>query len=102
MIIPQEPTQSFAALNRPRAMNIRISREQQNVALTLMIPFRMKMFEAREAEWELGTLAIGKTVSGTDFGDRMGVVVDSSRNPLSTRSNQPRLFLHSLYARARG
>jgi hypothetical protein len=27
---------------------------------------------AREAECELGTLAIGKTVSGTDFGDRMG------------------------------
>jgi hypothetical protein len=25
-------------------------------------------------------------VSGTDFGDRMGVVADSSRNPLSTRS----------------
>jgi hypothetical protein len=23
-------------------------------------------------EWELGTLAIGKTVSGTDFSDRMG------------------------------
>jgi hypothetical protein len=23
MIIPQEPTQSFAALNRPRAINIR-------------------------------------------------------------------------------
>jgi hypothetical protein len=41
---------------------------------------------AREGEWELGTLAIGKTVSGTDFGDRMGVVADSSRNPLSTRS----------------
>jgi hypothetical protein len=29
-------------------------------------------------------LAIGKTVSGTDFGDRMGVVADCSRNPLST------------------
>ena len=27
-----------------------------------------------------------ETVSGTDFGDRMGVVADSSRNPLSTRS----------------
>jgi hypothetical protein len=27
---------------------------------------------AREGECELGTLAIGKTVSGTDFGDRMG------------------------------
>ena len=24
---------------------------------------------------------LGKTVSGTDFGDRMGVVADSSRNP---------------------
>jgi hypothetical protein len=30
---------------------------------------------AREGEWELGTLAIGKTVSGTDFGDPMGAVV---------------------------
>ena len=27
-----------------------------------------------------------ETVSGTDFGDRMSVVADSSRNPLSTRS----------------
>src|SRR5260370_28022030 len=27
-----------------------------------------------------------ETVSGTDFGDRMGVVADSSRNSLSTRS----------------
>src|ERR1700720_1132302 len=27
-----------------------------------------------------------ETVSGTDFGDLMGVVADSSRNPLSTRS----------------
>src|ERR1700720_573246 len=27
-----------------------------------------------------------ETVSGTDFGDRMGVVADSSWNPLSTRS----------------
>jgi hypothetical protein len=27
---------------------------------------------AREGECELGTLAIGETVSGTDFGDRMG------------------------------
>ena len=41
---------------------------------------------ARDGECELGTLAIGKTVSGTDFGNRMGVVTDSSRNPLSTRS----------------
>jgi hypothetical protein len=42
---------------------------------------------AREGECELGTLAIGKTVSGTDFGHRMGAVVaDSPRNRLSTRS----------------
>jgi hypothetical protein len=41
---------------------------------------------AREGECELGTLTIGKRVSGTDFGDRMGVVADSLRNPLSTRS----------------
>ena len=45
MIVPQEPTQSFAALNRPRAMNIRLPREQQNVALALMIPLRMVMLD---------------------------------------------------------
>jgi hypothetical protein len=28
----------------------------------------------------------GKRCQETDFGDRMGVVTDSSRNPLSTRS----------------
>ena len=42
MIIPQEPTQSLAALNRPRAMNPRPPREQQNVALPLMIPLCWK------------------------------------------------------------
>jgi len=44
MVIPQEPTQSLAALNRPRATNIRVPREQQNIAISLMIPFRMEMF----------------------------------------------------------
>jgi hypothetical protein len=34
---------------------------------------------AREGECELGTLAIGKTVSRTYFGDRMGVDIASSR-----------------------
>jgi TPR repeat protein len=40
---------------------------------------------AREGECELGTLAIGKRCQ-ENFGDRMGVVADSSRNLLSTRS----------------
>jgi hypothetical protein len=44
MVIRQEPTQSLAALNRPRATNIRVPREQQNIALSLMIPLRMEMF----------------------------------------------------------
>ena len=57
MIIPQEPTQSFAALNRPRAMNIRIPREQQNVALALMIPLRMKMLDIFSQRASQGALA---------------------------------------------
>ena len=44
MVIRQEPTQSLAALNRPRATNIRVPREQQNIALSLMIPLRMEVF----------------------------------------------------------
>ena len=45
MVITQEPTQSLAASNRPRATNVRMPREQQNIALALMIPLRMKMFD---------------------------------------------------------
>jgi hypothetical protein len=40
-------------------------------------------------------------VSGTDFGDRMGVVADSSRNRLSTRSMWRELTIVPMNAKRR-
>src|SRR5262249_50926456 len=45
MVITQEPTQSLAALHRSFTTNVRIPREQQDIALPLMIPLGMKMFD---------------------------------------------------------
>src|SRR5262245_25116014 len=41
MVIAQESAQSLARLNRPVAANVRTPREQQNIALPLMIPLSM-------------------------------------------------------------
>src|SRR5271166_6151559 len=45
VVITQEPTQSLAALHRPLATNVRIPREQQDIALPLMIPLGMEMLD---------------------------------------------------------
>jgi hypothetical protein len=45
MVITQEPAQSLATLNGPRATNVRIPREQQDVALPLVIALSVKMFD---------------------------------------------------------
>jgi hypothetical protein len=45
MVITQESAQSLAALNRPVAADVRSPREQQDVALPLMIPLGMEMFD---------------------------------------------------------
>ena len=45
MIITQEAAQSFAALNRPVAAGVRTPREQQDIALPLVIPLGMVMFD---------------------------------------------------------
>ena len=45
MVITQESAQSLAALNRPVATDVRTPREQQDVALPLMIPLGMEMFD---------------------------------------------------------
>ena len=46
MVISQEPTQSLAALNKLRlAADIRITREQQDVNLALVIALGMIMFD---------------------------------------------------------
>ena len=44
MVITQEPAQSHAALHGPLMTNVRIPREQQDIALPLVIPFGMEMF----------------------------------------------------------
>jgi len=43
--IAQEPTQSLAALHRRLAADVCIAREQQEVALPLMISLGMEMFD---------------------------------------------------------
>jgi hypothetical protein len=45
MVKAQEPTQSLAALHRPLAADVRITREQQDVAMPLMIALGMIMFD---------------------------------------------------------
>src|ERR1700738_1766634 len=45
MVITQESAQSLAALNRPVAADVHTPREQQDVALPLMIPFGMVMLD---------------------------------------------------------
>ena len=45
MVIAQEATQSLATLNEPRAAAVRITREQQDIALPLMIPLSMVMLD---------------------------------------------------------
>src|SRR5215475_12837039 len=46
MVIAQEPIQSLPALNRLRLVgDIRITREQQDVTLALVIPLDMIMFD---------------------------------------------------------
>ena len=50
MVIAQEPTQSLPALNRLRLVaDIRITREQQDVILALVIPLGMIMLAIRSA-----------------------------------------------------
>src|SRR6266849_2887920 len=45
MVITQESTQSLAALNRYPAAGVRTPREQQDVALPLVIALRMEVFD---------------------------------------------------------
>ena len=57
MVITQESTQSLAALNRPIAADVRTPREQQDVALPLVIPLGMKMFDIFPQRAPQGALA---------------------------------------------
>ena len=45
MVIMQEPTQSLAALHGPLTTNVRIPREQQDVALPLVISLSVEMLD---------------------------------------------------------
>jgi hypothetical protein len=57
MVIAQESAQSLAALNRPGAADVRTPREQQDVALPLMIPLGMEMFDILTQNSPQGALA---------------------------------------------
>src|SRR5262245_22731564 len=57
MVIAQESAQSLAALNRPIAADVRTPREQQDVALPLMIPLGMEMFDILTQSSQQGALA---------------------------------------------
>ena len=43
MIVTQQPAQSFTTSHRPLAADVGITREQQDIALPLVIAFRMVM-----------------------------------------------------------
>jgi len=70
MVIAQEPTQSLPALNRLRlAADMRITREQQDVTLALVIPLGMIMldvFSARRSEHSPKRITLDKHSSFTD------------------------------------
>jgi len=57
MVITQESAQSLAGLNRPVAANVRTPREQQDIALPLMIPLGMEMFDIFPQRAPQGALA---------------------------------------------
>jgi hypothetical protein len=57
MVVAQEPTEPLAALHRPRAADVRIPREQQNVALPLMIALSMEVFDIFAQRSPQGALA---------------------------------------------
>jgi hypothetical protein len=57
MVIAQESAQALAALNRPVAADGRTPREQQDVALPLMIPLGMEMFDTLTQSPPQGVLA---------------------------------------------
>jgi hypothetical protein len=57
MVITQEPTQVLTALNRSRATNVCIPREQQNIVLSLMIPLSVEMLDIFAHRASQGALA---------------------------------------------
>jgi hypothetical protein len=58
MVIAQEPTQSLPALNRLRLVaDIRITREQQDVTLALVVPLGMIMLDVFVQRPPQGALA---------------------------------------------
>jgi hypothetical protein len=86
MVIAQEPTQSFAALNWLRlAADIRITSEQQDVTLALVIPLGMIMLDVFVQRPPQGALAqkdhLGQTLllHRPDPTLRIGIQVRAAR-----------------------
>ena len=67
MVIAQEPTQSLAALHRPLAVDVCIAREKQDVALPLVIPLGMEVFDifAQGAPQALASTCLRQYSTGT-------------------------------------
>jgi hypothetical protein len=57
MVITQESAQSLAALHGLLVADLRVTREQQDVAFPLMIPLGMVMFEIFPQDPSQGALA---------------------------------------------
>jgi hypothetical protein len=62
MVITQEPAQPLAALNMPVAAGVCPPREQQDIALSLVIPLDMKMFDIFVQRPPQGALAVVITI----------------------------------------
>jgi len=85
MVVTQEPAQPLATLNGSRATNIRIPGEQQDVALSLVIPLSVKMFDIfaqsppQGALTEENHLAQALLLHRSDPALRIGIQVRAAR-----------------------
>ena len=57
MVIAQKPTEPLAALHSLLAPDVRFPREQQDIALALMIPLSMEVFDVFAQRTAQGALA---------------------------------------------
>src|ERR1700687_2676446 len=85
MVVAQEPTQSLAALHGPLTTNVRIPREQQDIALPLVISLSVEMLDifvqcpAQRALTEENGLGQALLLHRPDPALRIGIQVRAAR-----------------------
>src|SRR5260370_28000661 len=81
MVITQQATQSLAALNIPVAAGVRAPREQQDIALPLVIPFGMKMFDIFAQRSARRAASLGHVLGNGRLRDRKAEPEQFALNP---------------------